>query len=118
MSEITYPRIEVSYLLRNDEQKYARLFSEAARRYVESRPEEESAELRVSEAVSTDVVTHINIGRSVLHAASYGEIGHEADLMHEEIDGTIDDLMRHPGFAQQYHGGQDLRGNLPEQELA
>lgn len=112
------PRVEISYMLIDGDNRHARLFTTAARRYVEALPTEVVPTTDAKEVVGARRVTHISVGKSVLQAMSYGEVGHEADVMQGEYEAIVDKLAGQPGFAKQYESGQHLYGPLPEQELA
>jgi hypothetical protein len=76
------PRIKVTYMLGEDEASYTEQLVKAGDQYAETRTKEEEPYVDVH---LTDKFVFVDIGRKVLGALSYAEIGHKADEMHQEI---------------------------------
>lgn len=112
MSEKEFPTIEVSYMLRTGEEQASELMVKAGQIYAETRPAEEVFTTKVNRHESLTLVTY---GRYVLKAASYPEIGHEADVMEAAIDESIAKVDINASLHYS-HSGQQLSGPLPDQD--
>jgi hypothetical protein len=112
MTNKEFPIIEVSYMLRTDDETAADLMIQAGQDYAETRPAEEEFATRVNRRETLTLITY---GRNVIKALSYPEIGHEADVMEAAIDKSIakvdvDATLRYS------HAGQQMSGQLPDQD--
>jgi hypothetical protein len=112
MAEKELPEIELSYLLKDEDREAGPTFLLAGRQYAGTRTDEEEAFVQVRER---GMIAFVVYGRKVLEALSYAEIGHEADLMQEEIEERITQLGSGE-LLPRTRAGQQMSGRLPEPE--
>jgi hypothetical protein len=107
-----YPEIRIDYMLKGADREKTTEVLQAGYTYKQSLKKEEEGYVEIRDR---DPITFISIGRKVLVALSYAEIGHEAELMQQGVEGIAEQLGAGEAIRNS-RAGQQISGPLPDQE--